>query len=213
MENCETKITPASAASAQIEEKKSVFIGSVSPVASEDDARAFIDEIKKKYYDAKHHVFAYLIDGGALSRYSDDGEPKGSAGIPVLNVLKMSGATDLCVVVTRYFGGILLGTGGLARAYSAAAKAAVDAAGLVTMIPFASARFTCSYSDYEKLSSKLPSVGAAEDAAEFGEKVTLTVSVPKSRLEELERLVIQTTNGKSAPSAVGYEMRADNQIK
>ena len=210
MDKGNAKITLAGIATAEIEEKKSVFIGSASPVTDEESARSFIESVKKKYYDARHNVFAYLLDGGNISRYSDDGEPKGSAGIPMLNVLKMSGACDLCVVVTRYFGGILLGAGGLARAYSAAAKAAIDAAGFVTLRTFAILRIVCSYSDYQKISSKLSSAGATEDFADFGENVTMTVSVLKESASAVEYLVTQLTNGKCSAVTVGYEERGDN---
>ena len=119
------RITLRGAAVAEIEEKRSVFIAYAAPVRSEDEAHAIIEEKKKEYADATHNVWAYYIDGGARARCSDDGEPQGTAGMPTLNVLKMSGGTDMCVVVTRYFGGTLLGAGGLVRAYSAAAKAAI----------------------------------------------------------------------------------------
>ena len=121
------RITLLKAAEAEIEEKKSIFIGYAAPVSSEDEAKAIVAAKKKEFSDATHNVWAYYLDGGIHVRYSDDGEPQGTAGIPVLNVLKMSGATDMVVVVTRYFGGTLLGAGGLVRAYSASAKAALDA--------------------------------------------------------------------------------------
>ena len=138
------------------------------PVPSRDEeARAgypFVDP-PRKYRDATHHVYAYLLRRGAVARYSDDGEPQGTAGVPVLNVVKMSGASDLCVVVTRYFGGILLGAGGLVRAYSAAAKRALDAAGIVTMTEFALLSIRCSYSDYQRLTAQLPKLGVSGTGA------------------------------------------------
>ena len=111
-------------ASAEFEERKSVFIGYAIPIKSAEEAMEFIKRKKRENSDATHNVFAYILEDGRVAKYSDDGEPQGTAGMPVLNVLKMSGACDLCVVVTRYFGGILLGAGGLVRAYSAAAKLA-----------------------------------------------------------------------------------------
>ena len=99
------RITLASAVSVEMEERKSIFIGHATPITSEEEARAFIEAKKKEYHDARHNVYAYLLSENSIARYSDDGEPQGTAGMPVLNVLKMSGATDLCVVVTRYFGG------------------------------------------------------------------------------------------------------------
>ena len=112
----EKRVTLAREAHAEMEERKSVFIGHAKLVTSEEEARAFIEEIRHQYADATHNVYAYLLNGGSIARYSDDGEPHGTSGVPTLNVLKMSGAMDLVVVVTRYFGGILLGAGGLVRA-------------------------------------------------------------------------------------------------
>ena len=140
------RLALAKRASAEMIERKSVFIGTAAPVASEAEARELIEEMRHKYHDATHNVYAYQLNGGAIARYSDDGEPQGTAGIPVLNILKMSGVSDLCVVVTRYFGGILLGAGGLVRAYAASAKLAIETAGIVTMTDFAILRVRCSYS-------------------------------------------------------------------
>ena len=129
MGDVKRRVTLLQAAEAQIEEKRSLFIGYAAPVRDIAEAQKLIAQRSAQFSDATHNVWAYYIDGGAQARYSDDGEPQGTAGIPVLNVLKMSDATDMCVVVTRYFGGTLLGAGGLVRAYSAAAKAAWCAAG------------------------------------------------------------------------------------
>ena len=201
------RITVKREARAEIEEKKSVFIGSVAPVSDENEARAFIDRIKKEYYDARHNVYAYVLNGGMISRFTDDGEPKGSAGIPVLNVLKMSGVDGVCIVVTRYFGGILLGTGGLVRAYSSAAKAAIDEAGLSVMTEYAICIIKCSYSDYTKLTPKLSTVGAVEENSEFGHDVDLCVSCLSTDYPLLKELVVQITNGKSEPSIDRFEER------
>ena len=114
-------------------EKRSRFIGYVRPVSTEAEALAFIAEKKSKHWDASHNVYAYILRDGGVMRYSDDGEPQGTAGIPVLDVLQKSGVTDVVVVATRYFGGILLGGGGLVRAYSHTASIALQAAGIVTM--------------------------------------------------------------------------------
>lgn len=201
------RITLAKRASAEIEEKRSIFIGTASPVTTEAEARAFIEEVKKEYYDARHNVFAYLLTEGQISRFTDDGEPKGSAGIPTLNVLKMSGAVDLAVVVTRYFGGILLGTGGLVRAYSAAAKAALDAAGFAVMRIYAVMEIKCSYSEYQNISAKLSKAGAREEGSDFGADVTMTVSALKENEEAVSFLVTQLTNGKVAVKTLRYEER------
>ena len=113
IETPKKRITLAKNVSCEMEEKKSIFIGHATPVRNEDEARAFIESKRREYHDATHNCYAYLLNNGAVARYSDDGEPSGTAGVPILNVVKMSGATDLAVVVTRYFGGILLGAGGL----------------------------------------------------------------------------------------------------
>lgn len=203
----EERITIARRAKAQIEEKKSIFIANIAPVSTKEEAEAFVAEIKKEYHDARHNVFAYYIDNGITQRYSDDGEPQGSSGIPSLNVLKMSGATDMCVVVTRYFGGILLGTGGLARAYSGAVKAAIDAAGFAVFRQYAIYDIVCSYSDYTKLTAKLPTVNATEDSCDFGADVTVKAAILSKDSKALEDLVIQLTNGKSSAVLVATEER------
>ena len=169
-------VTLGGEGTATIEEKRSKFIGYAAHVASETEAQAFVKRIKAKHHDARHNVFAYVL-GDTVQRYSDDGEPQGTAGIPVLDVLRKSGVTDACIVVTRYFGGILLGAGGLVRAYTAAAKAALDAAGTLTMERYTEFRLRLSYADYQKLSAKLAALGAVTDAVEYGGEVTLDVAL------------------------------------
>lgn len=204
----EKRVTLAREAHAEMEERKSVFIGHAKPVTSEEEARAFIDEIRHQYADATHNVYAYLINGGAVARYSDDGEPHGTSGIPTLNVLKMSGAMDLVVVVTRYFGGILLGAGGLVRAYSAAAKLAIDEAGLAVFEPWNIVGFTCSYSDYQKITAGLPKTGAMEEDADFGEDVTVTAAVKVEDTGTLMTWISETTGGRSAVEILDTVERA-----
>ena len=128
---------------AEFSEKKSRFISEARPVANEAEARAFLEEIRKKYWDATHNVWAYQLgDHHEITRYSDDGEPAGTAGQPVLNVLKGEGLRNVAVVVTRYFGGTLLGAGGLVRAYGRAARACVEAAGIARMARYHRYRLT-----------------------------------------------------------------------
>ena len=204
----EKRVTLAREAHAEMEERKSVFIGHAKPVTSEDEARAFIDEIRHQYADATHNVYAYLLSGGAVARYSDDGEPHGTSGVPTLNVLKMSGAMDLVVVVTRYFGGILLGAGGLVRAYSAAARLAIDEAGLAVFEPWNIVGFTCSYSDYQKITAGLPKTGAVEEDADFGEDVTVTAAVKVEDTGALMTWISETTGGRSAVEILDTVERA-----
>ena len=202
------RITLAKSVSVEMEERKSVFIGHAVPVSSEEEARAFIDEKRRQYHDATHNVYAYLLNGGAIARYSDDGEPQGTAGIPVLNVVKQSGATDLCVVVTRYFGGILLGAGGLVRAYGASARQAVDAAGLAVFEPWSVLRVTLSYSDYQKLQASLPKMGVVEDGCEFGADVVSCCALLSSREEEFRLAAAELTAGRASVQLDRIEERA-----
>ena len=206
------RITVRREARAEIEERKSVFIGSVSPVSSEEEARAFIEKVRKEYYDARHNVYAYVLNGGAVSRFTDDGEPKGSAGIPVLNVLQKSELDGVCIVVTRFFGGILLGTGGLVRAYGAAAKAAIDEAGIAVMTEYALCKVSCSYSDYSKISPKLAASGYAEEGADFAEDVAITVSCGSADVDALRDLVTQITAGKCEVRVIGTEERPERNL-
>ncbi|MGI6203610.1 MAG: YigZ family protein [Eubacteriales bacterium] len=203
----EYKLSPAKKAEAEIIERKSRFIGYISPVSSEEEARAFIETIKEKHSDATHNVWAYVLRGGAIARCSDDGEPQGTAGLPTLEVLRKSGLDDCVVVVTRYFGGILLGAGGLTRAYSAAAKAAVDAAGIAEWVPFTLFSLEASYSDYQKLAYELPKMGATVESTEFEVDVTIKAAIESERYDEIADRIAALTNGKSIPKAIGTEQR------
>ena len=138
----EAYLTPAGEGSSEYVEKKSRFLGRVFAVSSEDEARALLEAVKREHYDARHNCWCYILRGGA-KRYSDDGEPQGTAGQPMLNVFEREGIENVLCVVTRYFGGILLGTGGLVRAYTAAAKDALLDAGVNEMRQWASLRVTC----------------------------------------------------------------------
>lgn len=202
------RITLAHRSSVRMEERKSVFIGHASPVNSEAEAREFIDEKRREYHDATHNVYAYIIDGGAGAKLSDDGEPSGTAGQPVFNVLKMSGATDMCVVVTRYFGGILLGAGGLVRAYSASAKLALDAAGLAVFEEYAVISIVSSYSDYGKLTSAFSKIGLTPDSVDYGEKVETVIAAVRAREKEVLTCAAETTSGRAECTVIGYEERA-----
>ena len=141
---------PAGAGEAEFTEKRSSFLGHVRMVGTEDEAKAFIAEMKKKYHDARHNCWCYIIRGGAV-RYSDDGEPQGTAGIPMLEVLKREGIENVVCVVTRYFGGVLLGAGGLLRAYTKSAKDALDAAGVSVVRRWVRAEVPCTYSLLERI--------------------------------------------------------------
>ena len=135
-------------------EKKSRFIGYAFPVSTEKEAQDLLQMIRKRHWDAKHNVSAYVLKDG-IQHCSDDGEPQGTAGVPVMNVILKNGVVDAMIVVTRYFGGILLGTGGLVRAYSHAASLALEDAGIVTMCPCKNLSLSCSYSQYGKVGTEV----------------------------------------------------------
>ena len=177
-------------------ERKSRFMGFIKPVTTEEEALTFIREKQKKYWDATHNVYAYVLNGGNLCRFSDDGEPQGTAGIPVLDVLRKEGLTDCVVVVTRYFGGILLGAGGLVRAYSHGAKIAVDAGGVVEMRLCVHGEITCDYSQYGWIPAFLAEEGATVVDTAFGEAVTVYFSLPIEGREHLEAALVDRSNGR-----------------
>lgn len=172
------------------EEKRSEFIGVAAHIDSEKDAQELIKRIKAEHHDARHNVFAYVCASGNVQRYSDDGEPQGTAGIPVLDVIRKSGLDDVCVVVTRYFGGVLLGAGGLVRAYTAAAKLAIDEAGIVTYEKYSEFRLVLNYSDYQKILAKLPSFNAKIDNTDFATDVTFDIAL-RAPLAEKFRLFVK----------------------
>lgn len=185
------------------EEKKSVFLGFARPLANEKEALDFIAEIKGAYPDARHHVYAYLLRENNLTRYSDDREPQGTAGMPTLDLLKKTGCTDAGIVVVRYFGGTLLGTGGLVRAYTASAKAALESAGIVTYQPFCECRVTVGYADYQKILPFFEQFGVLLDDTDFGAEVTVCLAVLQESLARFERELSNLTGGRSVFSVTG----------
>lgn len=176
--------------------KKSRFIGHIKPVTTQEEALAFIQEISKKHWDATHNVYAYILRDGGVKRFSDDGEPQGTSGIPTLDVLEKSGLTDCCVVTTRYFGGIMLGAGGLVRAYSHSASIAVAAGGIVTRALCARLQVTCDYYFYGKLSSLVPENGGIIEDTIFEDNVTLIFRLPCSDVDSFNAKLIDISNGK-----------------
>ena len=177
----------------RFEEKRSEFIGHATHVESEEEAMAFIKGLQKQYADATHNVWAYRISNGTsteqAARYSDDGEPQGSSGLPTLEAIRKKGVFDCVVVTTRYFGGILLGVGGLIRAYSHAAGIALDAAKIITYEKYTEFMLETTYSDYQLILQELPKYGVITDDSEFSDKVMLTLAVKCTRYADLaERL-------------------------
>ena len=188
---------PAGPGEAEFTEKRSRFLGHVRPVENEEQARDFIAAMKKEYYDARHNCWCYILRGGP-ERYSDDGEPQGTAGIPVIDTLKKAGVVDAVVVATRYFGGILLGGGGLIRAYSHTASIALAAAHKVTMRECLLLSLSCDYSLYGKVAALVPENGGVVDGTEFLERVQLRFHLDPALLPALERRLADATSGRCA---------------
>lgn len=192
-------------------EKRSRFIGYCKPVTTEQEATDFINEKRSKHWDARHNVYAFSLREGNIKRYSDDGEPSGTAGMPVLDVILKNEVYDVCIVVTRYFGGVLLGTGGLVRAYSQAAKLALEAGGVVVMENCAVCSLECTYNQYGKVSSLVQELSSGLDGTEYGSGVVLKFHIKPDMLPALQKKLadatagevqIQTENEDYFPSAV-----------
>ena len=183
-------------ASADFIEKKSVFIGYAAHVGTEEEALNFIKKISAMNGNATHNVYAYLFDWGRVARYSDAGEPHGTAGMPVLEIIKKNNFTDAVIVVTRYFGGILLGAGGLVRAYSTAARMAVDAAEIVTYVSYTEFTLTCNYSEYQKIQNEFPKNGVMQDDIEFADNVVLKLAVKDEIYGDFSNKIMEMSAGK-----------------
>lgn len=188
---------------AKYEDRKSVFIGRARHVTTESEAMEFVKEIKKREVGARHNVYAFVLKNGSVVRSTDDGEPSGSAGLPVLDVIRKNGVTDICIVVTRYFGGILLGTGGLVRAYTNAAKLALDGAQIVTYTIYDELCIECTYSEYQRLIPIITSCGAIIDGTDYSDKVLLSFAIKSEDAPMLSKRISEATNGKILPEALG----------
>lgn len=188
-------------------EKKSRFIGRIWPVETEEEALARIQEMKKKHYDAAHNCWAYIIRDGAV-RFSDDGEPGGTAGMPMLQVLQREGLFNAVCVVTRYFGGILLGAGGLVRAYTKGAKIAVDAAGKSMKRVWTVLYVPCPYSFYERVRLEAEAFGGIVRKADFGAEVELELLFPEAETQEFLDRLTDMTAGTVESMEIGQEYRA-----
>lgn len=171
--------------SAEIEVKKSRFIATVFPCKTEAEATAFVAALRKKYWDARHNVYAFSLRENGIKRFSDDGEPHSTAGLPVMETIEHADVTDIAIVVTRYFGGILLGTGGLVRAYSEAARTVLEQAEIVTILPAKQITVACDYGDYEPLLKLLEPFGAKILSTDFSDKVKLVFGIPADQVETL----------------------------
>lgn len=179
-------------------EKKSKFIGYAKPVKTQEEAVEFISEIKSKHWDATHNVYAYVLRENNIQRYSDDGEPSGTAGVPVLDVILKESLVDVCVVATRYFGGTLLGAGGLVRAYSHTSKIALEAAGIITMAQCSVMSAEVDYSFYDRLNILLSDFSAVILNTSFSDKVCVEFSVKENIVDLLNAKLVDVSNGKYA---------------
>ena len=195
----ESYLVPRAKAQAEYIEKKSRFIGQVFPVTSEQEAKGLIESVRKQHYDARHNCWCYILQDGQ-KRYSDDGEPQGTAGQPMMNVFAREGVVDVLCVVTRYFGGILLGAGGLCRAYTKAAKDALDAAGIASMQPWLREQFDISYTLFERVKLLLAQLDGVLEDAQYGAGITVTCRIPETKDAQLRTALRELSSGSVAPN-------------
>ena len=190
------RITVSGYGESLYEVKRSKFIGYCKPVLTAQEANDFVDEIRRKHADARHNVYAWILKKEiSLQKYSDDGEPSGTAGLPVMSVLTKNEVTDCAIVVTRYFGGILLGKGGLVRAYTKAAALALKEAGPKVMEMCAVMNFRCDYSSYDRLVFEIKNHGYVISRTDFGADVDIDVTVPLDMVEGFCDFMVQVSNG------------------
>ena len=184
---------------AEFTEKRSRFIGYAMPVSTEEEAIAFINSIREKHRDARHNVYAYIVNNNGIvnQRYSDDGEPQGTGGMPVMDVLLKQGLTNACIVVTRYFGGILLGAAGLVRAYSKGASIAVEAAGIFKVVKCKAVAVRIPYSLYDRVSFFVTGKGYETMESDFGADVGVTYRVPVAEAEGFAAELTDLTGGRA----------------
>ena len=200
-------LVPTKPSETQFTEKRSTFIGRVWPVQSEEEARVRIEETKKRHYDARHNCWCYLIKDGPV-RYSDDGEPQGTAGQPMLGVFQKEGVTNVCCVVTRYFGGVLLGAGGLVRAYARSAKDALDAAGRSAVRRWMAMEVPCSYAQFEEVRRAVFHFGGVEERVDYGADVLLSVLIPEGQAGEFVAHLFDASAGTIEALEAGEVFRA-----
>ncbi len=189
------------ASETEFTEKKSRFIGHCFPVSTEEEAMEQLNSIRRLHYDATHNCWAYSLSDGRM-RFSDDGEPGGTAGMPIMDTLIKRGISDALIVVTRYFGGILLGSGGLVRAYSKAASDSLSLAGVGLMSPCRQLVFTVDYGRYGGIEGFVKA-NSVVDGIDFAEAVTFTVTVREEEAEGFISDIVERTDGRSVPTVIG----------
>ena len=182
---------------AEYEDRKSVFIGEALPVSTETEALEFIESVKRHYSDARHHVYAYVLRENSVMRFTDDHEPQGTAGMPILDLIRKRGCTDIVIVVTRYFGGTLLGTGGLVRAYTAAAQGAIDSATVITYDIYAQINISLNYSDYQKLLPILEEFGFRTSDTRYNELVVINGTIRAAHKDKLLEKITEMTSARA----------------
>ncbi len=203
----EAYLVPTADAKAEFVEKRSRFIGRIFCCETEEEALYYLKEMRQKHWDATHNVYAYIIHGGP-TRYSDDGEPQGTAGMPVLEVLRGAGLENVLCVVTRYFGGTLLGTGGLVRAYGKSAKDAIQAAGISVKQLWSRVDLILPYNLYERLSKESARYDAQILDTEYAADILLHLILPKQNEQAFLDRVVDVTAGRVRGVVVGEEYRA-----
>ncbi|PKM72638.1 MAG: YigZ family protein [Firmicutes bacterium HGW-Firmicutes-16] len=201
-------LVPSGEGKAEFTEKHSRFIGHVWRTDTEEEALEFLRETREKHRDATHNVYAYIIRENNITRYSDDGEPSGTSGMPTLNVFTSEEIKNVCCVVTRYFGGTLLGTGGLVHAYSKAAKMALDAAGISMMAEWRKLCISCDYSFFERTKRILEESEAVIQNSNFGTNVSVEALVRADRAEAFTQKLTDASNGRASVTDAGGVFQA-----
>ena len=205
-------ITVIGETEAEYTEKRSRFIATLKHCETEEEAAEFINALKSKYWDARHNCYAYSVENGALKRFSDDGEPHGTAGKPMLDIIDGEGLCNVCAVVTRYFGGVLLGTGGLVRAYSKALKDAAVSANRAVMIPCTVFSCSADYTDSARLSKLISDMGGVTENAEYIEKVALTFFMRESKKSEFELKLKEMFCARITAKEIKTELRPVSEL-
>ena len=192
---------------AELVEKRSGFIGQVWRVDSESEARARIEEVRRQHYDARHHCWCYRIREEGVERYSDDGEPQGTAGQPMLNVFQRENVTNVVCVVTRYFGGILLGAGGLVRAYTQSAKDALDRAGISVVRRWVALEVPCAYAQFESMRREVLAFGGVVEQVDYAADVLLSVLIPEERSAAFSAHILDVSAGTVEALEAGEQLK------
>jgi len=199
---------PTAPSETEFTEKRSRFIGHVWPVVTEEQARGCVEAMKKRYHDARHNCWCYILRQGGVVRYSDDGEPQGTAGQPMLGVFQKENIENVCCVVTRYFGGVLLGAGGLTRAYGRSAKDALDAAGVSVVRPWSVVECQCPYALFERVKQELGPLKGVEGEHIFASEITFRALLPQGAEESFAQRLGELSAGGMEPRVTGTQWKA-----